>query len=544
MSSNIHAFGKLVHFIMRRDRFYLLFWILGLVSLATFFVPMLPSFFGDELSKKVLTEMMKNPAMVAMIGLSYGDSTGALFSLFMLVWSTLGAGIFNILFVVRHTRKDEEEGRSEIIAALPVGRSANLLAVLLVALAANMLIAAGTAFITPAFGVEGIGWQGALVYAAAIGAGGFVFAAITALLAQLFQTSKATLMCAFVLLGLFYLLRAFGDMDSSYEIASLISPLGLIERVKAWVSNDIWPLCVLLAEALGISLAAFILSSVRDIGSGLFPQRTGRAHASVILRGEWGLAWRLTRGICIGWAIAMLLLGVSYGSIFNDMSSFMQSNAVYASIIGGSEGAQEDMVNSFISYLLLLMAIVAAVPVCMVILKLKGEEKHGRIEQVLAGGVNKMRLASGFLLIALVLSVVLILCTPLGMYASAAVMMDAPPALDMMIKASFNYLPALLVLVGLSMFFLGVMPKLSSIIWGYLSYCFLIAYLGNIMTASAADQTLENIFDALLKLSPFSVLPVWPAEKLEILLLAGMGVAAAGLAIIGLVAYRRRDIGN
>ena len=539
---SVHNFGKIVRFILRRDRLYLPLWTMGIVFLAIFFVPMFPEFFGDEQSRAILTEMMKNPAMIAMIGISYGDGPGAMYALFMLVWAALGAGIFNILFVVRHTRKDEEEGRSEMLAALPLGRSANLLAVLLVALLADLAITALTAMLIPAFGVEGLDVSGALVFSAALGATGFVFAAITALMAQVFSTSKSTLISAFVLLGISYLLRAAGDMSSSFELASLISPLGLAERCQAWIENLYWPILVLAAEAVCFFVAAFVILSVRDTGAGLFTERHGRSYAPALLRGELGLAWRLTRSICIGWVVVMLILGASYGSIFNDMSSFMESNVVYATIIGGDSGAEKDMMESFISFLLMLMAIVAAIPVCMVVLKLKAEERRGRLEQVVAKRVSRVRLMASYLLIALVLGVALQVCTPLGMYASAAAMMDAPPALDTMILASLNYLPAVAALAGLAALLVGLLPRLTSITWLFITYCFLMSYMGNMMLSSAANQGMRDAFDVLLKISPFGLLPAWPAEEVNGVLMVGMIAATGLLVVVGAALYRRRDL--
>lgn len=539
---SVHSFGGLILFILRRDRVYLPVWIIGITALAVFFAPMMPDFFGDDQSAMVLIEMMKNPAIVAMVGIVYGDGIGAMYASFMLVWSALAAGIFNILFVVRHTRKDEEEGRNEIIAALPVGRSANLLAVLLVVLAADACITLLTAVAIPLFGIEGIDWQGAVVYSAAIGAAGFAFAAITALLAQLFATSKSATVWAFVLLGTAFVLRAAGDMDSSYEPASLISPLGLVERVQAWVSNEIWPVLALLAGSVCISAMAFIFSSLRDTGAGMFPQRRGRAHASIFLSGPWGLAWRLTRGICIGWALVMFACGVAYGSIFNEMHSFMENNVLYAAILGGDEGAQADMMNSLISFLLLLMAILATVPVCLVIFKLKSEEKHGRLEQVLALSVNRQHLVTGFVLIAFLLSVVLTVLTPLGMYVAAVATMDSPPELTTMLASSFNCLPAILAVTGVAVLVVGVLPGLSPIVWVYLTFCFILTYLGNLMVSSAASETMKNVFDVLLKLSPFSLLPEWPAHDVDVGLTAGMVLVALALACVGYATFRRRDI--
>jgi ABC-2 type transport system permease protein len=540
--SALQGFGSLIRFILRRDRLSLPLWILGIVSLAVFYVPLMPDLLGGGQQSAMLAETMKNPAMTAMMGVAYGEGIGALYALFMLVWSTLAAGIFNLLFVVRHTRKDEEQGRSEILASLPVGRNAKLCAVLLTALVANAAIALLAALIISAFGIEGIGWQGAVAYAAALGAGGFVFAALAATVAQLFKTARAATAWVFLLLGLAYLLRAWGDMDSSHELASLISPLGMIERVQAWTANEPWPVCVLFAEALGLFAAALVLSSLRDTGAGLIPERTGRAYASVFLSGPWGLAWRLSRGLCLGWTLVMFVLGAAYGSILGDIAGFMESSILYDTIVGSNPNAQADLMDAFLSFTLLLMAVLAAVPVCMVILKSRGEEQRGRVEQLLATPVDRICLMAGFVLIAVCLAAVLLAATPAGMCAAAALYMDAPPEFGKMLLASLNYLPAVLVVAGLAALFMGALPRCTPLVWAALACCFIMAYLQNLMLASAANQATRDAFDVLLKLSPFSLLPAWPAEEVNIALTAAMTAVACALTAAGMLTWRQRDI--
>jgi ABC-2 type transport system permease protein len=539
--SSVHNFGALVIFLLKRDRLYLPLWIIGLIALAVFFAPMMPSFAGDGQSAATLTEMLKNPAMVALVGLSYGDGMGAMYAQFMAIWVTLGFAIFNILFVVRHTRKEEERGQNELLIALSVGKNANLLATLLVALATNLIMALGTAVLLPAFGVEGINLQGALIFSLALGAGGLSFAAITALLAQLFSTSRSTNIVAFVLLGLMFMLRAAGDMDSNYEVLALISPLGLVERTQAWVENLIWPVTLLLAASLCIATLTFAFSSARDVGAGLFPDRAGKKHASPLLGNEWGLAWRLTGSMCIGWIIVMYILGTSYGTIINDIGSFMASNELYSAIIGSGQLSPSELVNSFVSYIMMLMAIVSAIPVCMVVFKLKSEERHGHMEQVLAKSVNRNSYMLAYIAIAIGLSICLLLATPLGMYTAAYTTMDTPPDLAVMIQASLNYLPALSILIGSAALLVGLIPKLSPVMWAFLVFCFMIAYMGNI-ASTMVEGAAKDAFEVMTNISPFSLLPLLPGEGFSATIAGTITAIAIILAIMGSIAYRSRDI--
>lgn len=540
--NSIYNTTKMIRFILRRDRVYLTLWILGLVSLATFFVPMMPDVLGDEQSRLILIEMMKNPAMIAIMGLPYDEGNGPLFSLFMMVWTALAIAIFNIFFIVRHTRKDEEEGRREIISSLPLGRNAGLAAALIVVFIANLIIGLLTAVIIPAFNVSGIDAEGAAVFAAAIAVCGLFFAALSSLFVQVFNSSRSTTIAAFLALGAFYLLRAAGDMESDYEILALVSPLGIIERTEAWYSNDLWPIFVLLALSLALMAIAYVLSSIRDIDTGILPQKTGSAHASATLRGEWSLAWRLTRGICIGWFFVMFFLGLTYGSIFNEMASFMDNNDVYSAMITGGAVAKAELMASFTSYLEMLMAVIAAIPVCMVVLKLWSEEKKGHLEQVLAKSVDRSYLMSGFVLIALALAVLLLLATPIGMYSAAALVMDSPPELSMMVKASLNYLPALLIFISLATLFVGAFPRFSPALWVYLGFCALVSYIGNIIDSSLAEHSLFDFLESLFKLSPFNLLPAWPIDEVSWTLSLVLIGAALLLSILGFIGYRKRDI--
>lgn len=87
---------------------------------------------------------MSNPAMIAMLGPAYGldnYTNGAMFSQMMLLFTIIAVAIMNIFLVTKYTRKEEEEGRSEVIRSLPVGRLSNLSAVMLAGLLINTVIA-------------------------------------------------------------------------------------------------------------------------------------------------------------------------------------------------------------------------------------------------------------------------------------------------------------------------------------------------------------------------------------------------------------------
>ncbi|MDR0500297.1 MAG: hypothetical protein LBG97_03500 [Coriobacteriales bacterium] len=558
----IHNFARLILFVLRRDRIYLSLWVIGLVVLGVFFVPMLPEMVGDEASRRALEETMRNPAMVAMCGIVPGVSgdagtaaaaiaanssnvansgelggytLGAMFTQFILVWAAMGFAIFNILFVVRHTRKNEEEGRLELFCALPVGHNAILLATLIVAVVANLLMALLISLIIPAFGIETLDFTGALSFGFLLAACGLVFAGIAAIIAQVANTSRGAMGLTLIVFGVCYLLRAAGDiaLGMPEEIMALISPLGLIERSGAFVLNEAWPVAMLALMALVLAIAAFALSSVRDSGAGMLPSRKGRVRATMLLRGEWSLAWRQTRGMLIAWAIVVFSFSAAYGAVFGDMQTFIENNELYRMMMQVQSASQSDFLDPVVAMLTMIMTLIAAVPVVFVILRLRTEEKRGRLEQVLAKAVSRVYMFLGYIVIACVSAVVMQALIALGLWCTAQTSVGDILSLETCMKTAFNYLPGLLLFVGIAALLVGVLPRLSNLVWVYLVFSFFVAYLGSMLNM---PKWTEN-------LSPFSVLPRYPVEEVDPLLICLLLVVTAALSAVGVVGYRKRDLG-
>jgi ABC-2 type transport system permease protein len=539
MFGSIHNWPRMLLFSLRRDRVWLPLWLLGCVTMATFFMPAMPGMVASDSDVIVLQEMFKNPAIVAMMGLSYGDSFsyGSMYSQFMLCWTAMLVAAMNVLLVIRHTRKDEELGRFELVCSLPVGKNANLLATMAAALLSNLVIGLLVGPILYGLGTmdatlaEDVAFGGSMLFGVAIAASGLAFAGITLVLVQVTSSSRAALGMSMGLLGLSYLLRAAGDISS--EPLSLISPLGIIERCYLYVDDAIWPVLVLLAEFVVLAALAFVLSTVRDSGAGLLPQRGGRTHASAAFSSPLGFAWRMSRGTCIAWCLIMFSLGASYGSVFGDMQGFYESNEMYAAMINsmGSE-VVGDLINPVIAMLMLIMTAVTAAPTAMVVLKLKGEENHGRTEQVYSKSVSRVRLFIWFVVIAVVLAALLQLTVALGMYVGCVYSMDEPIGLGLLTEAALNYLPGAVFFAGAAALLVGLLPRATTATWLLLVYSFAMVYVGGIL----------KLPDWVIRATPFGMLSRYPVEEVDPLLAIGLLAGTTLLAAVGIAAYRRRDL--
>ncbi|MFP3358452.1 ABC transporter permease [Planococcus sp. SIMBA_143] len=522
---------SLIRFILRRDRVRLPIWILSFVFVSAGIVLVFDNLYGDDIERQAIAETMENPAMVAMVGPNYGGAdytTGAMTAHEMLVMTAAIVALMNILLVIRHTRGDEEEGRLELVRALPVGQLSSLTAVLLVLTIVNALLAVLTGVSMAALQVESVDLHGSLLFGAALGATGLFFAALTAVFAQLTQNARATTGLSIAALLVFYMIRAIGDVMS--EALSLTSPLGWILRAKPFVENLWWPVMLSVGLAVALSLLALYLNSIRDHDSGFLPMRAGRTQAPATLRGPFGLAWRLQRTGLISWAVALFILGISYGSVLGEIERFFEGIDLFQQLIVEQEGFS--LIELFIPVLSSVMAILASIPAIMVMLKVKTEEKNGRMEHVIGRSVSRWRVALSYWLLAALTAITMLFLTGIGLgLAGNAVLAEDLP-LGTYIGASFVYLPAVLIMIGLTLVFIGFLPNFASVIWLYLGLSFFVVYLGELL----------QLPDWVEKLTPYGHIPAIPLDEVNYGVLALMIAIAVLLSVAGAYGFRRRDL--
>lgn len=525
--------GSLSRFILRRDRMRIPVWIIGFVFITLIIAVSFTGLYGDAEERQSMAATMENPAMTAMTGPGYGLANytmGAMMAHQMLLMTAVIVGLMSVLLVMRHTRTDEEEGRIEMVRSLPVGRLSNVAATLLVLFLVNAALAAAIGFGLYALNIESMDLEGSLLYGAALGAAGMVFASLTAVFAQLSPNARSATGLSIAVLIAAYLVRAVGDVSN--EAISWLSPLGWILRAEVYVNNIWWPVLLTVGAAILLGGIAMYLNFIRDLGAGFMPAKSGRMHASPLLRGPLGLAFRLQRTGLIAWAIGMYVLGASYGSVMGDMDSFFADVDIMQELLVPTEGFS--LVEQFIPTLMSVMGIICTIPVLMAMLKLKGEEKNVRIEHVLGRAVSRTRLLGSYVLISLIASFIMLSLAGLGLGTVADAMMEEGFDVGMAYRAALAYLPALWVMVGLAVLLLGWAPKFIGLIWLYLTVSFFIIYLGGLFQFPEwAGQ-----------LTPFGYVSGIPIEEFELGTAAILALVAVVLMAFGFVGFNKRDIGR
>ncbi|MEU4693073.1 ABC transporter permease [Actinoplanes sp. NPDC023714] len=509
----------LLRLVLRRDRVIMPLWILGFGLLPYLYVSSFASLFATAQERADYARISAgNAGFVALYGPLHGDSLGEL-----VVWRggfvPVMIGLAALLTVIRHTRADEEAGRTELIRATVVGRFAQLAAALIATAGASLLM--GVVVAATMIGA-GQPVTGSVALGAVFTLSGWMFAGVGAVAAQIASGARGARGLAVLALAVAYVLRLGGDISAPF--LAWLSPIGWVHRVFPYGADNGWPAALALMFALAaVSLSASLLAR-RDLDAGLVVPRLGPATAATSLASPLALAWRLHRGMLLGWTAGFAALGLVFGGVGGSVVQLAGDAAgvdeMFTRIGGG--GAVTD---AYFATTAAICGLIAACYAVQAALRMRDEEQTGHAEAVLTTSVGRLAWASSHLVFALIGPAVALLAEGL----LAGVMHGTPGPV---LAASLAQLPAVWVLAGVTLLLVGVVPRLAAVAWAAIAACVLLLLVGPLLEV---DQW-------VLDLSPFTHVPHLPGGVFA----ASPLVALSGLAVVfggaGLVALRRRDI--
>jgi ABC-2 type transport system permease protein len=528
--------GSLTWLALRRDRFKLPAYVLGLASLM---LGMLAGIGGQN--RQALAdeaELFASTPALRIFGVASGASEGATTMIRGYLLLAVLAALLSALSVVRHTRQNEETGRAELVGAAVVGRHAGLAAALTVTVAANiaLAVAIGLAGI-----VAGQPTVGSFTAGMATGALGIVFAAVAAVTVQLSSTTRGASGLAAAILGVAFVVSGVGNMLGHADASGLrlvsgwpawLSPMGWGQQMRPFGGDSWWPLLLCgLAFALLVGVAS-MLGSRRDVGSGILAQRRGHAEASPRLLSPFGLVWRLQRSALLGWAVAMAGFGLVFGAIIDEMKDLSGAAADWYARMGGSE----QVLDAYRASIIEMAGMAVAIYAVQILLRMRAEEADGRLEPLLATSVSRPRWMISHLLNAGLGALLLLLVFALSMgLAGGAVLGDIPAEVRALIGAGLVQLPAILLLAGVVVVLTALLPRAASALsWAVL----LVAILLGPMFGAATLQLPAWAQDV----SPFTHTPKLPGADLAAAPVLGLIVIAAALVAVGLASFRHRNL--
>src|SRR5271169_3877236 len=527
-NSNFSGTLGMLRLYVRRDRVSLPFWVLLLsVPLATVYVGSIEKVYPTQAARAgFAASIMASPAQRALYGQVSNDSLGAVG-----IWK---AGMFHLLIAVaviltmiRHTRADEETGRTELVDSTAVGRYASL--------SAALLLSFGASIATGAIGAAGllaidVPPGGSLAFGAALAGSGLVFTAVAAVAAQLSTIARVARGVAFAVLGAAFTLRAIGDAGDGK--LSWLSPLGWSLQVRPYAGDHWWVLLLHLATATTLTAVAYRLLVGRDVGAGLIAERAGPGTAPPALGNVFGLTWRLDRGSLLLWTVGLCLYGLLMGSVVHGIGDELGDSSVARDIVarmGGTSALEE----AFIAVAFTMMGMVAAAFAVSLTLRLHQEESAQRAETTLAGAVSRTRWLASHLAAALIGPAVALLVAGVAaglVYGVAAG--DVAGKLGIVVGTAAVQLPAVCLLSAVTVALFGLAPRFTPVAWGVL-----IGFVALYLIGS-----LSGFPQWVLDLEPFAHIPLVSAgafTPVPLLCLLAIDVA---LIALGLAAFRRRDV--
>ncbi len=148
---------RLARVAARRDRVTLPTWILGITAFQWAVINMSVTGLPTHVDLVKETQLIATTPALRMLGAPTGASIGGYAMVRGFLTIAILAGVMSLLTVVRHTRQNEELGRTELVAATGVGRYAALAAAVIVASLASLALAIGLAAVLTLAGQPALG---------------------------------------------------------------------------------------------------------------------------------------------------------------------------------------------------------------------------------------------------------------------------------------------------------------------------------------------------------------------------------------------------
>ncbi len=531
--SPVQGTGAMLRLALRRDRVTLPVWILVFVFSAYGSAAATVGLYPTVSSRVAAAETSNaTPAIVALYGRIH-DATdiGGLATIKLTVLGSVLVAVLMILTVNRHTRAEEEAGRTELLRAGVLGRSAPLAAALVEAVLASLVLGALTALGLIAAGLDP---AGSVAFGLVWCLVGMAFAAVAALAAQVTQSARSATGLSMTVLALAFVLRALGDTgEGSWRAAlSWLSPLGWGQQLRPFADERWWVAVLPLAFTAVCAVGAHLLVGVRDLGAGLVAPRPGPARAVPSLRSPLALAGRLQRGALVGWWTGFVLLGLILGGIASSVGGMLDSEQARDMItkMGGVDG----LTDAFLGTELGVAGLLAAAFGIAATLRLRSEENALRAEPLLAASVTRTSYAVSHLTLGLLGSALLLVSVgaAAGLTYGASTG-DVGGAVVHLVGAALVRLPAVWLLTGLAVALFGLVPRLVGLAWCALAASMLLGEFGEVL----------GLPEWARRLSPFSHVPALPGGEMAWGPLVVLLAVAAVLVLAGVAGFRRRDLG-
>ena len=534
---------RLVQLALRRDRLQLPIWISGIMAIFVVSIASVLDLYGNSLEEKIGYARLVSSSIVNRLlgGTMTSLDIGSIVMIETFLFASISIALMNILAVIRHTRHEEEGGRTELIGSAPVGRFAGLTAALSVVFLANMVIA-GLALI--ALLAYDLPLKGSVLMSASFFGVGVCFAGIAAITAQLSQSARVASGLAGLMLGLDVLIRGIGDSSGQLSADGLFvsstrvswaSIIGWGQQSRPFTDNKLWVIVLYIILFIVLIGVAFLLRARRDMGAGYLPLKDGPAEAAPTLLSTFGLSLRLQKGIIFWWLLPVFLMAVCYGAVLDEAQKMLTENEQLAELISQMGNGSTDLTNAFIIVMMGFFGLLSAAFIIQMMMRMRSEEAIGRLEGIVASPVNRLTWMLSFMSVAVVGTILLLAFSGIGMALGYILVADiSSTVVRTIMEATLVQLPPVLVFGGIATLLYGIVPRISGgLTWFAFALSLIISQFGKLF----------KLPDWVLTISPFHHVAAVPLKQGDIDIIVLVLLVGIILMAIGLAGFRKRDIG-
>jgi ABC-2 type transport system permease protein len=242
-----------------------------------------------------------------------------------------------------------------------------------------------------------------------------------------------------------------------------------------------------------------------------------------------GLAWRLQRPAFAGWTLGLLLCGLAFGTMGDDVADLVGDSSYSKDVL--LQGSA-DIVDGFYATLIVMLALLAAGFSISSALRPRGEEDAGRVEPLLATALPRSAWLAGHVAVTVVGTVVVLAAAGVGLGTSYAMVTGDGGALLRLAVPPLSFAPAVLVLSGLARLLHGAVPGASVLAWLGMLVAWVVLLFGDVFDL---PQWLQDV-------SPFKHLALMPLQQFRLAPFLVLSLVAVALSVGGQLAFRRRDL--
>jgi ABC-2 type transport system permease protein len=525
--TGLTGLGSMIRLVLRRDRVRLPVWLLAIVGLVYVSGGAVQGVYDTQQAITAYQATVgSSAASIALSGPPTALDTIAGITIFEINTTAIVAvALMAIFLVVRHTRAEEESGRTELLRAGVLGRYAPIAAPVLVVSTASVVVGLAIAGLLIGLGLPA---GGSVAYGVSIAAVGLLFTAVATVAAQITIHARGALGLAGVVFGISFVIRALGDVADNG--LSWASPIGWTQAVRPYDGDRWWPLAISLVTTVGLLFASRALAARRDLGGGLVAARPGSPSAAGWLSGPAALAFRLQRASVLGWGVGLAATGLAFGSFGSDVVEMVEANPAIGDLLGTT--TTDDLVDAFLGMAVLILGLMASAFAIASALRMRAEEEAGRSEAVLGTAVSRLRWAGGNLAVTVVGTLVVLAAGGLGLGLARSADVGDSAEIGRLTGAALVAAPAALVLAALAVLLWGWVGRLALLAWAGLAVVFVLSYLGELL----------ELPQWALDVSPFAHLPATPGAAAEVASIVVLTALAVGGGAIGVLGFTRRDV--